>query len=229
MQPQALLSLLQFTDGLFPSGGYSHSFGLESYVQAGLIKDTRGVATFLSSYLEGTVGPVDAMAVVSTLNCGSVNDLEGCFTLDATLDAMKTVAEFRQASREMGRQTLRTAVELTHHPLLISFLSKVDVQQTAGHHPVTFGLIGSVYGWDSHDAAAAYLYASASLVIGASLRLLPIGQTEGQRLLASVAPLITRLADQAALSCTDDLWNFAPGIEIAGMRHTYLDARMFRS
>lgn len=229
MQPQALLSLLQFTDGLFPSGGYAHSFGLESYVQAGLVKDADGVATFLNSTLEGTVGPCDAVAVVSALSCGSVNDLEGCFTLDVTLDAMKTVAEFRQASREMGSQTLRTAVELTHHPLLIGFLRRVDEQQTAGHHPVTFGLIGSVYGWSAHAAATSYLYANASLIVGAALRLLSIGQTEGQRLLASVSPLIARLADQAALSSANDLWSFAPGIEIAGMRHAFLDARLFRS
>ena len=56
MKPDALLSLLHFSDGLLPVGAYAHSFGLESYVADGTIHDAKGLEQFLRSYLEGSVG-----------------------------------------------------------------------------------------------------------------------------------------------------------------------------
>ncbi len=56
-----------------------------------------------------------------------------------------------------------------------------------------------------------------------------VGQLEGQRLLASLRPLIGRLAHAAAIAEPDEMWSFTPALEIAGVRHGGLDARMFRS
>lgn len=224
-----LPGLLQFSDGLFPAGGYAHSFGLESYVQAGVIRDLSGVEAFLHSHLEGTAGPCDAVAVVSALSFGETRDLESCLSLDEALDAMKSVAEFREASRQMGRQTLRVAATLTGHPLLCAFSESVESGKTPGNHPVAFGLAGSALGWPPEDTACAYLYSTAALIVGAALRLLPLGQLDGQRALWAAGPLISRLAREAAGKGFDDLWSFAPGLEIAGMRHSRLDARLFRS
>ena len=60
----SFLSLLQFTDGLFPAGAYAHSFGLEYLVQCGEISRVAEVEDFLRSYLEGSVAPTDAVATV---------------------------------------------------------------------------------------------------------------------------------------------------------------------
>jgi urease accessory protein len=229
MNPESFLSLLQFADGLFPAGGYAHSFGLESYVQAGVIRDLAGVAAFIQAHLEGAAGPCDAVAVVSALGFGAAGDLSACLALDETLNAMKPVAEFREASRQMGRQTLRVAATLTAHPLLCAFSESVESGMTPGHHPLAFGLSGSALRWPPEAAACAYLYSTAALIVGAALRLLPLGQLDGQRALWAAAPLITRLAREAAGKGPEDLWSFAPGIEIAGMRHARLDARLFRS
>lgn len=229
MDTQSFLSLLQFSDGLFPAGGYAHSFGLETYVQNGLIQDAKGVETFIASYLEGSVGPCDTVAAVRAAALAREGDLTGCLALDETLDAMKSVAEFREASRQMGRQTLRVAVTLTDHDLLSGLTGQVESCRTPGHHPVTLGVVGGVFGWEPKEAAKAYLYTTASLLLGVSLRLLPIGQISGQRLLHNLWPLIDRLGFDAEMQASGDLWSFAPGIEIAGMRHATLEARLFRS
>ncbi|MBI2154025.1 MAG: urease accessory protein UreF [Candidatus Rokubacteria bacterium] len=223
------LSLLQFADGLFPSGGYAHSFGLEYYVQAGQVRDPAGVEAFIRAHLEGTAGPCDAVAVVVALGLGERGELDGCLALDETLEAMKPVAEFREASRQMGRQTLRVAATLTDHPLLRAVSELVEAGRTPGHHPLAFGLAGSALGWPSEAAAQAYLHSTTVLLVGAALRLLPLGQLDGQRVLWAAAPLIERLSREATGKGADDLWSFAPGIEIAGMRHAQLDARLFRS
>jgi len=223
------LSLLQFADGLFPGGGYAHSFGLEDYVQAGEIRDMAGVEAFVHAHLEGTAGPCDAVAVVAALALGERGDLDGCLSLDETLDAMRPIAEFREASRQMGRQTLRVAATLTDHPLLRAVSELVEAGRTPGHHPLAFGLAGSALGWPSEAAARAYLYSTTTLLVGAALRLLPLGQLDGQRILWAAGPLIERLSRATEGKGPADLWSFAPGLEIAGMRHARLDGRLFRS
>jgi urease accessory protein len=222
-------SLLQFADGLFPAGGYAHSFGLEAHVQAGLVRDAAGVEAFVRAHLEGSAGPSDSVAVVLALRLGRREDLAGCLALDESLDALKAVSEFREASRQMGRQTLRVAAALSGEPWLPSVRDLVEAGQSPGHHPLAWGLAGSAFGWAPEAAARAYLYSTAALLVGAALRLLPLGQVEGQRLLWGLGPLIERLSREALQAGPDDLWSFAPGLEIAGMRHARLEARLFRS
>jgi len=229
MNQEPLISLLQFSDGLFPAGGFAHSFGLETYVQSGNIQTADEVETFMRAHLEGSLGPCDAVAVVAALALGRSGDLDGCFELDSILDAMKHAAEFRDASCQMGHQTLRIAVHLSSGSLLDNFLKRVERRQTPGHHAVVYGLTGSQFGWLPEAAATAYLFTATSLLVGAALRLLPLGQLEGQKIIRAIAPTISRLARQAQNKTTNDMWSFMPGIEIAGMKHATLEARLFRS
>jgi urease accessory protein len=223
------LSLLQFTDGLFPAGAYAHSFGLESFVQAGEVRDAVGVEAFLRAYLEGCAGPTDAVALVCARRAAAKKDLASCLALDEMLDAMKAPSELRDASRQMGRQTLRVATHLPCHPMLEEFGNAVAGETTPGHHAIVFGMIGGILGWDTLEMTSAYLYSTSAALIGASLRLLPLGQLAGQRIVWNVKPLIATLAEEAQDRHEADIWSFAPALEIASMRHALLDARLFRS
>jgi len=224
------LSLLQFTDGLFPAGAYAHSFGLEYCVQSGDVNDAAGVEGFLRAYLEGSVAPADAVAMLSTARAGKAGDLAACIALDETLDAMKTVSELRDASRQMGRQMLRVVNHLPgQHRVLADFSEQVGIEATPGHHPVVFGIIGGVMAWPPKEMAAAYLYSTSAALVGAALRLLPLGQLAGQRILWNIRPLLATIATEVQGKTQADMWTFAPAIEIAGMRHASLDARLFRS
>jgi urease accessory protein len=223
------LSLLQFTDGLFPAGAYAHSFGLESFVQAGEVRDAVGVEAFLRAYLEGCAGPTDAVALVCARRAAAKEDLASCLALDEMLDAMKAPSELRDASRQMGRQTLRVATHLPCHPMLEEFGNAVAGETTPGHHAIVFGMIGGILGWDTLEMTSAYLYSTSAALIGASLRLLPLGQLAGQRIVWNVKPLIATLAEEAQDRHEADIWSFAPALEIASMHHATLDARLFRS
>jgi urease accessory protein len=226
---EGLLAVLQLSDGLFPAGGFAHSMGLETYVQAGLVGDGAGVAAFLEGQLEGSAGPTDAVAAACAARFAAGGDLPACLDLDARLDAMRWVPEPRAASIQMGRQTLRTASIAHPTPVLESLARAVADDRTPGHHAVVFGAVLGSQRDDPATAAAAYLHAAAVLVVNAALRLLPIGQREGQRLIAGARPRIARLAGRAADAGPHDLWSFAPGLEIAGLRHAALEARLFRS
>ncbi len=98
------------------------------------------------------------------------------------------------------------------------------------HHPIVFGIAAAVIDWPPEETASAFLYSTSALIVGASLRLLPLGQLAGQRILWSLAPSIASLAHGVQSDQTeDDIWSFTPEIEIAAMQHESLEARLFRS
>ena len=229
MSSARLVSLLHFADSAFPTGGYAHSFGLEALCQSGAVADAAGVEQFLGCQLEGSAGPCDATAAAAARRAFAGGDLSACRGLDDTLEAMKSVREFREGSRQMGRQTLRVAAALTAAPLLQGYLAAVDAGGAPGHHAVAFGMAAGALGWEPEETAAAFLYSTTALLVGAALRLLPMGQLEGQRLLWRLHPVIERLAREAAARDPSGMWSFAPGIELAGIRHEGLEMRLFRS
>lgn len=225
----SFLTVLQLADGLFPAGGFAHSLGLETYAQAGIIRDRAGLDAFLVAQLEGSSGPADAVAVGLCTRAAAAGDMATCVQTDERLDAMKWVPELRAASRQIGRQTARVAEALGPDPFLRDLWRAIDDERMPGHHAVVFGSVAGRSGADPETAAAAYLYSTSSLLVSAALRLIPLGQVEGQAALASLRPRIARLAAAAGRSSLEDIWSFSPGLELAGIRHARLEMRLFRS
>ena len=229
MNPEATITLLQFADGLFPAGAYAHSFGLEAYVARGIVSDAGDVEQLLRAYLQGSAGPTDAVAVVGALRATSLKDLDRCLELDSLIDAMKPALELRNASRQMGRQTARIADALLEHPIVRQFARLASADIAPCHHSVVFGIAGGAQGWPPFETAAAYLYSSTAAIVGAALRLIPLGQLKGQLIIRNLTPLIGSLATEATAKGVYEMAGFAPALEIASMRHAAMDARLFRS
>jgi urease accessory protein len=233
MNGEAFVSLLQFSDGLFPAGSYAHSFGLETCVAEGTVCDANGVQQFLVSYLGGSVAPADVVAALVSRRAAlsGVETRRKCIANDLALDAMKPASELRDASRQMGRQVLRVAAGLSGptSALTTDLFRAVESGETPGHHAMAFGVVGAELGWSETGMATAHLYSTCAGLVAGALRLLPLGQLAGQRILRALAPSITRLAKEAVQKEIADVWSFSPAIEIAAMRHTVLDARLFRS
>jgi urease accessory protein len=226
---EAWLAVLQFADGLFPAGGFAHSFGLETYAQDGRVRDAAGLQAFIAAHLEGSSGPADAVAAACAARLARAGDVAGWVALDEQLEAMKAVPETRVASRQMGRQTLRVAAALGGDAFVATIAGLVDDALAPGHHAAVFGAALGRAGAEPEPVAAAYLHSTAALLVGAGLRLIALGQVEGQRVLAAMRPRIARLATAAALAGPADMWSFNPGLELAGLRHAELESRLFRS
>jgi urease accessory protein len=236
MDSEVFVGLLQFADGLLPVGSYAHSWGLESYASAATIRDAVGVERFILAHLHGSLAPTDVVAMLGARRSGPAEAsaaLERCLTIDHTLDAMKAASETRDASRQMGRQVLRIAANLgqpsSSNACVAELFRMVENAETPGHHAVAFGSVGAAFGWIESEMACAYLYSSCAGLVAAALRLLPLGQLAGQRILWNLRPAIAQLAEEALSKEMADVWSFAPGLEIAAMRHATLDARLFRS
>jgi urease accessory protein len=226
---EAWLAALQFADGLFPAGGFAHSLGLETYVQDGVVRDRLGLEAFVAAHLEGSAGPADAVAVAVAVRSARESDVAAWIEMDERLEAMKPVPEAREASRQMGRQTLRVAAAVDADVFLDGLARAVADGLAPGHHAAVFGAALGRARVEPLLAAAAYLHSTVVLLVGAGLRLIALGQLDGQRVVTSMRPRIARLAEAAAAATAADMWSFNPGLELAGIRHATLDARLFRS
>jgi urease accessory protein len=228
MDTRALLQGLRFIDSFFPSGGYAFSSGLEAAVQDGAVRNATELSRYVEDLLRGGVGTREAVAVKLAHRAATSGRLHIALTADHELDAMKIGRDSRLASRQMGRQIIKIAAEqIEGRKILRDYRAAIETEQTPGHLAVVLGLTLGASGWKREEAVAAFLYHTAVGFVSAALKLLPIGQREGQRLLESWLPLMDRISREAGTTTRMSSWS--PIQDIYGMRHGRLEWRLFRS
>ncbi len=227
--PAALFSLFQMIDSFFPSGSFAYSWGLETYVDEGLVGNVKELEGFLSAYLRGVVARCDALVLKMAHEAADAGDLGEIFRLDGMIHSMKTAREAREGSVQIGGQILRVMAGLYGRPILGRYLNGIESGAAKGHHPVAFGVVCNALGIGKRDSVAAFLYQTASGIVSAGVRLVPLGHMDGQRALRDLTPRMAGIADEVVGLGEDDLSSFAPGIEIRAMRHEDLYSRLFRS
>jgi urease accessory protein len=154
--------------------------------------------------------------------------LELALRVDGELDALKTGRESRLASCQMGRQVMKVAAEpIQHNRLLRDYRMAIEEKRSPGHLPVAIGLTLAVCGWSRSDSVAAYLYQAVQGFVSSSMKLLPVGQQEGQQLLSRWTPLIAEISHR--VKPQDQLVSWSPVHDIFVMRHARLESRLFRS
>ncbi len=227
MDALSLLHGLRFVDSFFPSGGYAFSSGLEAAVQAGAVKDTTQLAAYVEDLLHGGMGRREAVAACVASRAGASGNAADAIAVDRELDSMKLSRDGRLASRQMGRQVMKIAAEqLEGKAVLRNYLAAMECEKAPGHLPVCLGLTLGACGWKAEEAVAAYLYQTAAGLVSAAMRLLPIGQREGQSLIEGWLPLIYRISREVT---PVPLSSWSPVQDIYGMRHGQLEWRLFRS
>ncbi|OGW66714.1 MAG: hypothetical protein A3H49_00500 [Nitrospirae bacterium RIFCSPLOWO2_02_FULL_62_14] len=228
MDALTLIQGLRFVDSFFPSGGFAYSSGLEAAVQGGAVRTAEDFSKYVEDLLRHGMGRREAVAVAKAWDAQARGLWREVIAADWELDSMKTGQESRLASRQMGRQVIRIAAEqMGGHPILREFHAAVEAERTPSHLAVSLGLVLAASGWSREDAVAAYLYQTATGMMSAALKLLPIGQREGQRLLDGWMPLIAELSGQAQPESSMTSWS--PVQDIYAMRHSRLTSRLFRS
>ena len=228
MKTLALLNGLRFVDSFFPSGGFAFSSGLEAAVKDGAVRDGKDLAGYVEDLLVQGIGRREAIAVAVAHQAAVMGRLAQALAVDRALEALKLSRDSRLASRQMGRQVIKAAAEqLQDHRLLLEYRSAVDDERAPGHVPVAVGLTLAACGWSRRDTVAAFLYQTAQGMVSAAMKLLPVGQQQGQQLLAGWGPMIARLSRRATPQA--GLASWSPIQDIYAMRHARLESRLFRS
>jgi urease accessory protein len=229
MDTLSLIHGLRFVDSFFPSGGYAFSSGLEAAVQEGAVRNAEDLFHYVEDLMRHGLGRREAVAARLACQAAAAGTLSLAFKVDRELDAMKIGCESRLASRQMGRQVAKIACDRMTEPvgLLKEYQAEIDHDQTPGHFAVALGLTLGTCGWTREQTISVFLYQTAVGFVSAAMKLLPIGQREGQRLLERWMPLIGRISREAAAK--KDMTSWVPVQDIYGMRHSRLEWRLFRS
>ncbi len=229
LTPQQLLMLTQLTDSMFPSGGFVHSEGLETYVQPGEIESIEQVEAYLTTRLRYDWANQDMVAVHVAMSAYRDEDMPTIHVLDERLTAMKIAKETRLASSRVGRQTLRTILLLINTPFLEDYQQAISNKTCIGHQAIVFGVVCASQSIDPESALTAYAYNALSSQVSIALKLMRFGQTQAQQLLWHMQPKIADAVSHA-LSCQmDNMQSFVPSIDIHAMQHEYLFRRLFNS
>jgi urease accessory protein len=231
---QALWHLLQITDQFFPTGGYAFSHALETYVAEGIVQDRVSCYRLLENLCWHAIGPCDLVFCAHAYRLAAGADtahdtLAALVESDQLLAAYKVPRELRQESQHTGQAFLRAAMVLEPAPLVQAFWAQVQHGATPGHHALVFGLVAQHLGFDMESTLLAYLYAVLTGLVAAALRLVPLGQSDGQRLLHELASLSRDLIAQYGALQPEEAWSATPGLDIRSMQHERLYSRLYRS
>lgn len=223
MRLQALLS------PAFPTGGFSHSGGLEAAVEAGEAGDAASLRDWLECWLEDGPGRSDAIFVAVAAKAVSARDWRS-FAEAAELAAVFTPSKERRVeTRAQGAAFLKAA--RTAHPWPDAE-GQGEAERRLGPepaYPVVFGAWAGAFGAAPATAAALYLQAAVANLISAGQRLRLLGQSEGQALLAALAPLAEGLGRDAEGAGLDDVGGAMIRGDLASMRHETQRVRLFRT
>jgi urease accessory protein len=203
---EALLRLLTWLSPAFPTGGFAYSHGLEWAVDAGDVTDEASLEAWLADVIARGSGRNDLLLVRHAHRGEDVADLAL---------AVAPSLERRQEIRLQGEAFAAAAApwgEIESAP-----------------YPVAVGHLGGREGIDEDSLSAAYLHAFASSLISAAVRLIPLGQQAGLRVLASLQPVILETVKESRTATLEDLGGCCFRSDIAAMRHETQYTRLFRS
>ncbi|HWQ72138.1 MAG TPA: urease accessory UreF family protein [Desulfitobacteriaceae bacterium] len=216
------LRLMQLADSAFPAGGFTQSFGLETFVQRGDIKTGQDLTGFMQTYLYYTWRPTDLLALKLAWLAAGQEDRLRLSELDRRLNAMKVPAESREGSVKMGRQLRRLLVAID-----AGYVSGMDLP--FGHQAIILGHYGAAAKIDLSLLLAAYGHMTAAALVANGVRAVPLGQTAGQQVLAVLQPLLAACIQWVSTAQEHDWGGSAPAIDWAGMAHEGLYSRIFMS
>ena len=211
MSTDAALTLHQLFSPAFPVGAFAYSHGLETSVQAGQVADAAALQGWLEAALRHGAGWSDAVLLAQ-----AAQGADAAMLCELGL-ALSPSAERRLETEQQGRAFAAT----------VSAVWELEIPPSP--YPVAVGLAVRALALPLAEALRLYLQAFAANLAGAGVRLIPLGQTDGQRVVQGLAPLCAELAERAQSAGLDDLGGFAPLIDIASQRHDMLYSRLFRS
>lgn len=220
----ALLSLLQIASPALPVGAYSYSEGLETLIFEGKVNNQKTLQNWIEESLKFGAIRLEAAVMIRVYRALQKDDLESINYWNNWATATRETEELRLQSLQMGMSLNRLLISMK--PALEN---KLKVCETECNFSVAFGIAAQNWQIEEKAALLGFLHSWASNLIGAGVKLIPLGQTAGQNLLLTIQSTIIE-ATQEILDLKDDDLNVCSwGLSLASMNHETLYTRLFRS
>lgn len=218
----ALYRLMSWLSPSYPVGAFSYSHGLEQAVETGLVTDEEELTEWIATVLLDGSGRVDGVLFREAWSAVQAGDWEHLAEVAETGDAFQPTAEFALESRAQGDAFVKATIAAWPKEAL-------DRISDGAVYPVAVGVAASAHGIPLEPALHAYFHGVASNLVSAGVRLIPLGQTAGQRTLAALAEPVGDAVAQALKTDFSDIGSAAPLLDLFSMAHETQYTRLFRS
>ncbi|WP_226584325.1 urease accessory protein UreF [Halobacillus litoralis] len=224
-----LMPLLQLSDSQFPSGAFAHSFGFETYIQEDVVTDADSFKQALVVFLKKQLVYNDGLAFKLAMDCLEQGDRDYLMELDHLLFASCVSHETREGNRRVGARMAKLCQELYESLELRDYLNQIKEKTAYGHAALVFACVYQSLKISKEAALETFLFTNLSSLVQNAVRGIPIGQTDGQKILVDVHPVIKEAVHSIMNLSIEDLGAGSPGLEIAQMHHERLYVRLFMS
>jgi len=216
------LRLLQLASPALPVGAYSYSQGLEAAVEAGLVRDAVSTVEWVEGVLQLSMARLEVPILLRQLAAWHAGDHAGAARWNAEFMASRESAELRAETLQMGFSLLRLLRDLGEEVGALGAIEELAYPTAFAHAAVAWNVL-------PREAVSAYLYSWVENQVLAAVKCVPLGQTDGQRMLLVLTEGVGAAIDLAASLRDDELTNFAPGLALLSARHETQYTRIFRS
>ena len=224
MTDTATWRLLAWLSPSFPTGAYAYSHGLEWAIETRDVHDATSLELWLSDVLSHGAGRSDVILLRHAHR--AANDLDTLADI-AELAAAMAPARERQAETLGQGGAFFAAATSWHAGALSGLAARIGERHIA--YSVALGALTGAHKIPEDAVAAGFLQAFTANLISAAVRLIPLGQTAGLRVLAALEPVTLQVAAETRNTTFDDIGGFAFRSDIAAMRHETQYTRLFRS
>lgn len=224
-----LLRLMTWLSPSFPVGGYTYSHGIEYAVEEGLVKDVASLAQWIEGILRFGGGRIDADLFRAAWMAVDDGDDMALADVVAWADALRGSAETALESRSQGLAFLDTVRTVWPDPWLDIWAAALADAVVRPAHAVAVAAAAACLGAPLRESLAAYLQAFTANLVSAGVRLVPLGQTDGQRTIARLEPAVIAAADATLTRRREDWGGSAVMADWTSMMHETQYTRLFRS
>ncbi|WP_338552166.1 urease accessory UreF family protein [Paenibacillus sp. KS-LC4] len=238
----SFLQVAQLVDSAFPTGAFSHSFGLETYVQEERIRTIPDFLKWMDSYICGTVAPIEgtgvywsAIWVPAYLQQPEQQEREAIkaklLDLSRRMTGTRLARESREGASKIGKRYLHTVQAVYPESLLGDYAAWIKQERGDANAAIVHGWICGYLQLTPHMAVLSFLYQTVNSMLQNVIRMWSLGQTDGQKIMTALFPLLEREAAAIAAKplLPEQMYTANVMQEIAAMRHESLYSRLFMS
>jgi urease accessory protein len=226
LSPEALYRLQTWLSPAYPVGAYTYSHGLEMAVENGLVQDREELVRFINAALHSGAGRIDGALLAAAWRAAAAAD-------EAALDAVALLGAAWRGTAELALESLQQGAAFASvtqsawpHPGFTTFAARHPRRLA---HPVAFGAAAGFAAIPLRPALAAWLAGFVANLVSAGVRLVPLGQTDGQLATAALYSAVETATEAALLADPERLGTATPVLDLLSMQHETQYTRLFRS
>ena len=227
--PRSLIRLQNWLSPAFPTGSYSYSHGLEWAIESNRVHDRTSLVDWLDADLRYGSGRNDAIFFIEAWRCAAGGHHTRLLEIAELSAAFRGTSEFALEASQQGASCLATLRDVWRDPAIDALSEGLRQRNIQPVLPIVIAVQSAAAGVPAGTALRAFLCALVSNLVTAGVRLIPLGQTDGQHALAELEDTVLEASDHALAACIDDLGSAALMVELASMLHETQYTRLFRS